>query len=83
MDVKGAFVGLLKRPFDGNYPNEDVGSITEVLVDERLRGLSARLHRLKALHGVLEDAGEVLDVARSGVGGVEQRSSPDSLSVVP
>lgn len=61
------------RAFNGIYPNVDVGVVVEVLVDKRLRQLSSRLHGLKALHGLLKAAGEVLGATGGGVvGGTEE-----------
>ena len=65
-DFKGPFVGLLKGPLDG-VNHEDVGAVFEVLADERLCGIGARLHGLQACHGLLEAAGEILDAARGSV----------------
>ena len=66
-DFKDPFVGLLKGPLDVVNPDEDVGAVFEVLADERLCGIGARLHGLQACHGLLEAAGEILDAARWSV----------------
>ena len=84
---EGAVVRLLKRPLHGINPYEDVGAVLEVLADERLGGMGARLHRLQAPHGRFEAAGEVLDAAGRSVwraaeefAGEPERGPVDELS---
>ena len=57
-----------------------MGAAVEVLVDEELGGVSARLHWLEGSHGVFETAGEVLDAAGRRVRGADEELTRQSES---